>query len=50
MNNENACNRWRCTHTHTHTHTRVFTSEIIARNSDLFVIPKKRNLTYNQEF
>ena len=38
------------THTHTHTHTRAFTSEIIARNSDLFVIPEKRNLTYNQEF
>ena len=50
MNNENACNRWRCTHTHTHTHTRAFTSEIIARNSDLFAIPEKRNLTYNQEF
>ena len=38
------------THTHTHTHTRAFTSEIIARNSDLFAIPEKRNLTYNQEF
>ena len=38
------------THTHTHTHTRAFTNEIIARNSDLFAIPEKRNLTYNQEF
>ena len=32
------------------THTRVSVSEIIARNSDLFIIPKKRNLTYNQEY
>ena len=36
--------------THTHTHTRVSASEIIARNSGLFIIPKKRNLTYNQEY
>lgn len=34
----------------THTHTRVFVSEIIARNSGLFIIPQKRNLTYNQEY
>ena len=34
----------------THTHTRVSASEIIARNSGLFIIPKKRNLTYNQEY
>lgn len=32
------------------THTRVFASEIIARNSGLFIIPQKRNLTYNQEY
>lgn len=33
----------------THTHTRVFISELIARNSKIFVVPKnRRNLNYDQ--
>ena len=34
--------------THTHTHTRVFISEIVARDSKTFSVPKnRRNLDYN---
>lgn len=33
----------------THTHTRVFISEIVARNSEAFNVPKnRRNLDYNR--
>lgn len=31
------------------THTRVFVSELIARNSKTFIVPKKRNLNYDQD-
>ena len=35
--------------THTYTHTQVFTSEIIARDSKTFNVPKnRRNLDYNR--
>ena len=35
--------------THTHTHTRVFASEIVARNSKDFSVPKnRRNLDYDR--
>ena len=35
--------------THTYTHTRVSITELIARNSKTFVVPKnKRNLNYDQ--
>ena len=34
--------------THTYTHTQVFTSEIVARDSKTFSVPKnRRNLDYN---